>query len=255
MNFNQFKELLSNNKNMSPQVKDGILDFVSPDCPHKKIGEAYDKASGQYDNYIAGNNPLLKILKRIALGLDKEAAAEYVSITKKMLSQLKEGIVLDIPAGTGLFTFEEYAKRPDILFVAAEYSRGMLLRAQQKIKSLKAENIVLIRADVGNLPFKPETFDAVICLNGIHSFPEKEKAISQISRVLKKNQALHGSLVLKGERWLTDLMLEAAYYRLLWFTRPALSRQELIEILTKHNLKLNSFKTLSAAAVFEAVKS
>ena len=76
-----------------------------------------------------------------------------------------------------------------------------------------------------------------------------------MARVLKKGKALHGSLVLKGERWLTDLMLEAAYYRLLWFTRPALSRREFIEMLGKHDLRTDSFKILSAAAVFEAVKS
>lgn len=254
MDFNRFFESAVISQNMTPRIRDGIIDFVSPDCPHKKIGEAYDKASGQYDNYIAGNNPLLKILKKIALGLGKEAAAEYVSVTQKMLSRLEGGIVLDIPAGTGLLTFEEYVKRPDILFIAAEYSWGMLCRARQKIKDLNAKNISLIRADVGSLPFKPETFDAVICLNGIHSFPEKEKAVSQMARVLKKGNALHGSLVLKGERWLTDLMLEAAYYRLLWFTRPALSRREIIEILEKNNLRTDSFKLLSAAVVFEAVK-
>jgi ubiquinone/menaquinone biosynthesis C-methylase UbiE len=254
MDFNRIFDLLDNTVVM-PVVEEGILDFVPSNCPYKKIGAAYDKASRKYDGYITGENPLLKILKKVALGLDKEAEIECTNIIKKLLSQVKEGIVLDIPAGTGLFTFEEYAKHPDILFVAAEYSWGMLRQAQQKVERLNAKNIILVRADVGNLPFKSEIFDAVLCLNGIHSFPEKERAVTQMSRVLKKGKSIHGSLVLRGERWLTDFILEAAYYRLLWFTRPALTRREFLEMLDQHGLKNVEHKLLKSALAFEAVKT
>ncbi|MBU1026942.1 MAG: methyltransferase domain-containing protein [Candidatus Margulisbacteria bacterium] len=230
------------------------MDFAPPSSPHQKIARAYDKASEKYDNYVTGDNFLLKILKKIALGLDKEAEIECRNIIRKMLSQIREGTVLDIPAGTGLFTFEEYLKHPNILFIAAEYSWGMLKQAHKKIKELGAKNILLVRADVGNLPFKTACFDAVLCLNGIHSFPEKEKAITEMSRVLKNNKSLHGSLILRGERWLTDLILETAYYRLLWFTRPALSRKEFLEVLQRNRLKTSSLKLIKAAAAFEATK-
>jgi ubiquinone/menaquinone biosynthesis C-methylase UbiE len=254
MNFNHITELLTD-PGIESRMEGGIPDFIPPQSPHIKIGKAYDQASKDYDNYILGENIFLKILKKIALGLDKEAAEVCTKITRDMLSRLKKGIVLDVPAGTGLFTFEEYAKHPNILFVAAEYSRGMLKQAQQKIKKLNAKNIHPVRADVGNLPFKAESFDAVLSLNGIHSFPEKEKAVSEMSRVLKTGGRIHGSLVLRGERWLTDLILETAYYRLLWFTRPALSREEFIRTMEKNRLKMNSFRTLKAAAAFEAVKT
>jgi len=255
MHFNQILKPLLNDTNMAVHFKDGIPDFIPPDCPHQKIGVAYDKTAGQYDSYITGENFFLKILKKIALGLDKEAETECKRVINKMLSRMNgEGTVLDIPAGTGLFTFEEYVKKPEILFIAAEYSWGMLKQAQQKIKRLNAKNILLVRADVGSLPFKNESFDALICLNGIHSFPEKEKAISQMSGVLKKDGSIHGSLVLRGERWLTDLIMETAYYRLLWFTRPALSRGEFLTALKKHGLEINSFITIGPAATFEASK-
>ena len=172
-----------------------------------------------------------------------------------MTDQLKNGIVLDIPAGTGIFAFDEYVKHPGILFVAAEYSLGMLKKAQERIKKLGAKNITLIRADVGALPFKDGIFDAVLCLNGIHSFSEKEKAVMQIARVLKQKGKFYGSLVLRGERWLTDFVLETFYYRQLWFTRPALTRQEFFSMLDRNGLQLLENKLIKALAIFDAVKS
>jgi ubiquinone/menaquinone biosynthesis C-methylase UbiE len=203
---------------------------------------------------MIGDNLPLRILKKIALGLDKEAEEECTRVTREMLEQVKEGFVLEIPSGTGLLTFKEYINHPHITFIAAEYSHGMLEQAKKKIKELNAKNIIPIRADVGNLPFKPESFNAVLCLNGIHSFPDKKKAVSEMSRVLKPSKKLHGTLILKGERWLTDLILEAAYYRLLWFTRPALTRQDFLEIIEGNNLKIKNFRTLQSAGIFEAVK-
>lgn len=75
-----------------------------------------------------------------------------------------------------------------------------------------------------------------------------------MSRVLKKGKNIHGSLVLKGERWLTEFVLKVAYYRLLWFTCPALTRQEFFALLEKYGLKVSEQKFLKAAAAFEAVK-
>jgi ubiquinone/menaquinone biosynthesis C-methylase UbiE len=254
MNIHRILELLDDSS-PKPRTSSEILDFVAEDSPHHEIRKAYDKASTSYDNYIGGDSFLLKYLKKLALGIDTEAAIEYKKITRQMLAQVKAGgIVLDMPAGTGLYTFEEYVRRPDILFVAAEYSPGMLGRAREKARHLKADNIVFVRADVGCLPFKAGSFDAVLCLNGIHSFPDKSRAISEMARVLKVGKSLSGSLILRGERWLTDLVLETAYYRLRWFTKPALLRSELLSMMKNNGLKTNSFRTLKSAAAFEAVK-
>lgn len=254
MNFNRIFDLLDGSA-PQPRISDEILDFVADDSPHHEIGKAYDKVSGFYDDYIGGDSFFLKYLKKLALGIDTGVADEYKKITRQMLSQVQAGgVVLDMPAGTGLYTFEEYAERPDVLFVAAEYSPGMLDRARAKAVQFKAKNIVFVRADVGCLPFKTGAFDAVLCLNGIHSFPEKNRAISEMARVLKAGSSLSGSLILRGERWLTDLVLETAYYRLRWFTRPALLRGELLAMMENNGLKTNSFRTLKSAAAFEAVK-
>ncbi|MDD5382454.1 MAG: methyltransferase domain-containing protein, partial [Candidatus Margulisbacteria bacterium] len=196
----------------------------------------------------------LQILKQIALGLGKEAITECNLLVKRMIGQVAGGVVLDIPAGTGLFTFDEYVKHPGITFIAAEYSRGMLEKAREKAAELKAKNIILVRADVGRLPFKDDCFDAVLCLNGIHSFPEKNRSIRQMSRVLKKNKKIFGTLILGGERRLTDLVLKAAYFRLKWFMPPALTCGELVALLESHGLRICDKKILKAALAFEAEK-
>ncbi|MFH1386886.1 MAG: methyltransferase domain-containing protein [bacterium] len=254
MNYKQISPLLHES---APVLKTtgNVLDFVGDNHAHKKIGAAYDKASEIYDDYILSESFLLALLKKLALGIGKEAETECQKIVETMLDQVGEGTILDVPAGTGAFTFTEYAKYPKITFIAVEYSLGMLKKAAERVKKLKAKNIILVRADVGQLPFKDNTFDAVLCLNGIHSFPEKTKAIAEMSRILKKDKKFHGSLILGKERWLTDMILELAYYRLLWFTKPAITRQEFLGALEKNGLSVDNFKLLKCAGVFEAVKS
>lgn len=253
MDFNRIFELLDNSW-PKPRIVAGIPDFVPPDCPHKNIGKAYDKAIVIYDDYMQDNKLHLRILKRVLLGMRKEDTDECVKITKNIIDTVKRGIVLDIPCGTGVFTFEEYVKAPDITFVAADYSWGMLGEAKKRLENLKAKNIILIRADVGKLPFKDQIFDGILTLNGIHSFPDKAKAISEMSRVLKDEKAFFGTLCVKGERWLTDLSMELFYFPGKWFTRPALSKEEMLQILKNNNYHKINCRFIKAGMGFEALK-
>jgi ubiquinone/menaquinone biosynthesis C-methylase UbiE len=237
-----------------PKVIDGIFDFVPSADPHKAIGEAYDKSIVIYDDYMQSKKLHLRILKRILLGMGKEDTDECTKITRKFIDLVGSGIVLDIPCGTGVFTFEEYAKARNITFIAADYSLGMLKEANKRVKDLGAQNIILVRADVGALPFKNQVFDGVLTLNGIHSFPDKAKAIKELGRVLKHDRGLFGSLCVKRERWLTDIMMELFYFPGKWFTRPALSRREFLGILEANGLKNIKHRLIGPGLLFESLK-
>jgi len=253
MDFNRIFSLLNDTVNM-PRIEDGILDFVSSDCPHQKIGKAYDKAIVIYDDYMAGKKLHLRLLREILLGISDDEIKECTTFARRFFEKVARGVVLEVPVGTGFFTFEDYLKFPEITFVAVDYSRGMLLEAKKRMQKLGIKNCILVRADVGKLPFKNEAFDGVLTLNGIHSFPEKEKAIQQMSRVVKNRKPVSGTVCVRKERWLTDIMMELFYFPGKWFTRPALTKEEMTDLLKKHSLSNASIRMIKSNLVFEAVK-
>jgi demethylmenaquinone methyltransferase/2-methoxy-6-polyprenyl-1,4-benzoquinol methylase len=72
--------------------------------------------------------------------------------------------------------------------LGADFSTGMLQQAKRKIK--KEPNIFLIQANVANLPFKENVFDAVTCS---HAFYELEgetsvKCLQEVVRVLDERK-------------------------------------------------------------------
>ncbi|MEA3493857.1 MAG: class I SAM-dependent methyltransferase [Candidatus Margulisiibacteriota bacterium] len=238
-----------------PEIN-GIINFVGPESntKHKKIGEAYDQSLFMYDDYMEGNKFRWRLLKYLLLGYGYDDIKECENITRKLFQRVKRGIVLEVPIGTGIHTIREYAKHPDILFVAIDYSWGMVKEAKSKIDKMGLKNVVVVRADVAKLPFKDGAFDGLLTLNGIHSFPEKEAGMRQMSRVLKKGSAFFGSLVVKKERWITDLMMELFYFPGKWFCRPALTRNEFNKMLKENKLAKKVDRLIKALVVFESTK-
>lgn len=93
--------------------------------------------------------------------------------------------VLELACGTGRVT--QYLRDilpADARIVATDINPDMLNIAQNKITG---KNIEWKEADMQNIPFKDSEFDLVICQFGIMFVPDKEKAYSEIYRVLKKD--------------------------------------------------------------------
>ena len=47
----------------------------------------------------------------------------------------------------------------------------MLEQAESRFRGAGIKNIKTIQGDVGALPFEGESFDIVLCMNGLHVFP------------------------------------------------------------------------------------
>jgi len=58
-------------------------------------------------------------------------------------------------------------------------------------KRKKLENIYLVRGDALNLPFRKESFDSVVISLGLRHFPDIDKSLKEVHRVLKKGGTLH----------------------------------------------------------------
>ncbi len=106
-------------------VVDGIVDF----CPDVKdtVSKAYDACSSLYDAYMASAvspGMFRRMFDRLVWGFSGDGG-----ITNELLSHLPsefDGVLLDVPVGTGLFTCSRYAGFPNATIVAIDYSMGML---------------------------------------------------------------------------------------------------------------------------------
>ena len=98
---------------------------------------------------------------------------------KKVIKGLK---VLEIGTGTGMIA-KNVAEAAESV-IATDFSEKMLIEAS---KGKNPENLSFQFADATSLPFPDGYFDAVIIANTLHLIPEPEKALSEISRVLRND--------------------------------------------------------------------
>lgn len=91
--------------------------------------------------------------------------------------------VLDVACGPGNYTrrFAE-AVGPEGLAVGIDASRTMLDRA---VRDTPSGTAAFVRGDAVMLPFRDGSFDAVCCFAALHMFPDAEKALDHMARVLK----------------------------------------------------------------------
>ena len=101
-----------------------------------------------------------------------------------------------------------------------DYSRDMLDRARARFRQEDIGNCRLIQGDVGALPFDDDTFDIVLTMNGFHAFPDKEKAYSEVNRVLRPGGCLIGCFCIRGESRRTDWLMRRILSPRGWFTPP-----------------------------------
>lgn len=107
--------------------------------------------------------------------------------------------VLDVSCGTGLVTFPiAKAVSPGGLVTAIDISEGMIEKAENRAQVQNFNNITFRRMDAEALELPDASFDTVICSLGLMYFPDPEKALSEMLRVLKPGGQL-ASLVW-GER-------------------------------------------------------
>ena len=97
------------------------------------------------------------------------------------------GDVLELACGTGIVT-QRLRERIDSNFrlVATDISEAMLAYARNKVKG----KIDWRLADAAALPFKDETFGAVVCALGVMFVPDKQKLFAETRRVLAEGGQL-----------------------------------------------------------------
>ena len=233
-------------------IVDGIIDF----CPEVKdeVSEAYDGASFLYDAYMAsGTSPgiLRKIFDRLAWGFSGDGG-----VTDEVLSRLPvefDGVLLDVPVGTGLFTCSRYAGFPDATIVAIDYSMGMLQQARKRFLKHGVNNVHLFRADVANLPIADGAADIVLSMAGLHAFRDKRGAIKEMRRVVREQGTLLADCCVRGVRRRADWIIRYVLARRGYFSPPLLHIDDIASELEGFTIRNQG--NFECCAWFEAVKN
>ena len=98
----------------------------------------------------------------------------------------KSDLLLDVGCGSGRASLP-FAKN-GVKVIGLDISEQMILRAKHKSKKLGLNNRVdYVVGDSENLPFRQNSFDAVLAFGVLHHVPTPQKMLQQMSKVLKNN--------------------------------------------------------------------
>lgn len=153
---------------------------------------------------------------------------------RSMLWEYSRGEILEVGVGTGK-NISYYPHKAEV--TAIDISGGMLERAKSKIQGY-ADFLVLMQADVMNLPFKDEKFDSAVSTFVFCSVPNPVKGLKEIYRVLKP----------EGKMYLLEHVLSENRLISLWeeFHNPITSRLFGFNVNrnTRRNLEMAGFKII-----------
>jgi ubiquinone/menaquinone biosynthesis C-methylase UbiE len=135
-------------------------------------------------------------------GADAEAklALDYFAAVPR------KQVLVDMSCATGLFTrrFASGGKQPFARVLGCDYSDSMLREARRRLNEQNIRNVELVRLDVGQIPMRNGSVDALHAGAAMHCWPDLPAAAKEIYRVLKPN----------GGRYFATTFL-SSYFRVL----------------------------------------
>ncbi len=153
--------------------KDNTLPYSLQTPSKEYVQDMFDNLAENYD----------ELNKSMSLGVDKAWRKYAINVLKK-----ENGIdsILDIATGTGdLAILAEESISPSQI-IGIDISDKMLKVAKTKVDKLnKSDKISFVNADCAELPFKDNTFDAVISAFALRNFEHLNTCISEMYRVLR----------------------------------------------------------------------
>lgn len=112
--------------------------------------------------------------------------------------------ILDVGCGTGELAHKLADHFKDSGVHGIDISKTMVEKADSKNRG---HNIKFKIGDVEDLPYRDDTFDIITCSHSFHHYPDKEKAMSEMFRVLRPNGRL---MIIDGCRdtWLGKMIFD-----------------------------------------------
>jgi len=166
----------------------------------------------------------------------------YDSMINRIRSLLKPDMnVLELATATGIIALRiaDCCNQVE----ATDFSKEMIKVAAGK---KKPENVTFAVADATDLKYADSQFDAVIIANALHIMPDPQKALVNISRVLKDDGLLIAPTYLRSKRF--SEKLKAFIMGLIGFkTYSIWTDKEFIDFLEENGWAVQSGEVIKAA--------
>ena len=107
----------------------------------------------------------------------------YASDLAACVESLGSGSLLEVAAGTGAVTREMAARLPGTVRITATDLNQPMLDYAAALGTTRP--VAWQQADVMDLPFDDDSFDAAVCQFGVMFFPDRPRAFAEICRVLR----------------------------------------------------------------------
>ena len=215
------------------------------------IKTAYKSSKSIYDDTLTQKKWWSKLYISMFWG-----GVDDIEIANRILNMIPDnfnGKILDVPVGTAVFTLPKYKMLNSADITCLDYSDDMLSLASKRFEDMGLSNITCMQGDVGNLEFEDNTFDILLSMNGFHAFPDKGKAFSETTRVLKHGGIFCGCFYIKGENKISDFVVRSFLSKKGWFTPPFQTFEELENVLHGLYSKVELFNEQSIA-YFKCIK-
>lgn len=167
---------------------------------------------------------------------EKYGSSPYLDKAVLSITQFEPGdVVLDIGCGQGRFLEKVCRENDMVSCYGIDLSREMIRIAVENAPV----NCHFIVGESDSLPYQEGSFSKIFCMNAFHHFPEPEKSLREISRVVKDS-----GVVIIGDIWLPPLLREAVNV-FLPVARTGdyrvYSRKELEILFGSHSLKMSDY--------------
>jgi ubiquinone/menaquinone biosynthesis C-methylase UbiE len=150
--------------------------------------KAYDAVVGSqlYNDFVWGSS-----------------ASKYRRFAESCMYAGSNGWHLDAGCGTLIFSARAYSLHPDRPVVLLDHSLGMLRQARARLRRVAPHRqapLVLLQADLQDLPFRDHVFETVLSMGVLHLFPDPERVLAGLNRVLAPSGSLFLNSLVLGRR-------------------------------------------------------
>jgi SAM-dependent methyltransferase len=196
----QLKEVIAEGRTIR-LAEEGIYS-VLPEAAHEHL---YDRRAAVYD-FVVGT----RLYNRVMWGT---SPLDYTAFARRAVTSQPSGRFLDAGCGSMLFTARAHLEGGRQI-VAFDQSLRMLRRARARLIELGGSvpaRVLLLQADLSDLPFRPGTFQTVLCMNVLHQFADAATLIPQLKTLLDDKGQLYLTSLVSNRRFVGDRYLDILY--------------------------------------------
>ena len=191
--LDELKEVVAENRNVR-LVEDGIYSVL----PEAAGEHDYDRKATVYDLIVS-----TRLYNLIMWGSSPLA---YRDFARQAVESSRNGTILDTACGSMLFTAPVY-RECQRKIIAFDQSLAMLKRARKRLIDSfghAPEQVVLLQADVSDLPFRPGSFQTVLCMNVLHHVEDATALLPALKMMLTNGGHLYLTSLVLNTRFIGD---------------------------------------------------